>query len=171
MNLATINPIVITPPPAINTDSIIFGESKPAANYSQPQLALQFSPIPTHPAQSSSAEIQLSPALRIGQRDPAIWASQLVAGILEVLAGARSVSQLAMLLSPEVYAVINAHAQRLAGLSPRHRPLVRSVRVCMPTDEVAEAAVVIQGAKRSRAIALRLEVQHGRWRATAIVFG
>ena len=34
----------------------------------------------------------------------------------------------------------------------------------MPTDEVAEAAIVIQGAKRSRAIALRLEVQHGRWR-------
>lgn len=56
-------------------------------------------------------------------------------------------------------------------LSPRHRPLVRSVRVCMPTDEVAEAAIVIQGAKRSRAIALPLEVQHGRWRATAIVFG
>lgn len=41
----------------------------------------------------------------------------------------------------------------------------------MPTEDVAKAAVVIQGAKRSRAIALRLEVQHGRWRATAIVFG
>jgi len=171
MRTATMSPIVIAPPPALSNDSVIFGEPTSKPNFSQPQLALQFSPMSNHPAQGIVADIEVTPALRIGQRDPAIWAAQLVAGILEVLAGARSVSQLAMLLSPEVYAVINAHAQRLATLTPRHRPLVRSVRVCMPTDEVAEAAVVIQGAKRSRAIALRLEVQHGRWRATAIVFG
>jgi hypothetical protein len=171
MRSTTVNPIVIAPPPALVTDSVVFGEPIAKPNFSQPQLALQFSPMANHPAQSTGSEIEVSSALRIGQRDPAVWAAQLVAGILEVLAGARSVSQLAMLLSPEVYAVINAHAQRLAALTPRHRPLVRSVRVCMPTDEIAEAAVIIQGAKRSRAIALRLEVQHGRWRATAIVFG
>ena len=164
-------PIVITPPPVADEDSFTYEEKAVEPRYEQPQLALQYSPISPAETTSDNLEIQLSPNLRIGQRDPAIWAGQLVAGILEVLAGARSVSQLAMLLSPEVYAVINAHAQRLAKLSPRHRPLVRSVRVCMPTDEVAEAAVVIQGAKRSRAIAMRLEVQHGRWRATAIVFG
>lgn len=164
-------PIVIAPPPNADSDSYIFGETPDRNPNYQPQLALQYSPYLSDAEQSVSNDLQLSPNLRIGQRDPALWAGHLVAGILEVLAGARSVSQLAMLLSPEVYAVINAHAQRLAKLAPRHRPLVRSVRVCMPTEDVAEAAVVIQGAKRSRAIALRLEVQHGRWRATAIVFG
>lgn len=167
----TICPIVITTPPGAETDSFGYLEQSSPVKYSQPQLALQFSPLSKDSYLAETSAQSFSPNLRVGQKDPAIWASQLVAGILEVLAGARSVSQLAMLLSPEVYGVINAHAQRLAKLAPRHRPLVRSVRVCMPTDDVAEAAVVIQGAKRSRAIALRLEVQHGRWRATAIVFG
>lgn len=167
----TIQPIVIAPPPTAVDDGFTYGEEVTKPNFVQPQLALQFSPMTDSSSTINECELTLSPNLRIGQRDPAIWAAQLVAGILEVLAGARSVSQLAMLLSPEVYGVINAHAQRIAKLTPRHRPLVRSVRVCLPTDEVAEAAVVIQGAKRSRAIALRLEVQHGRWRATAIVFG
>lgn len=166
----TFSPIIISPPPTADDDSFEYFEQVSRPKYEQPQLALQYAPIVAREI-VDLPELQLSPNLRVGQRDPAIWAGQLVAGILEVLAGARSVSQLAMLLSPEVYGVINAHAQRIAKLTPRHRPLVRSVRVFMPTDEVAEAAVVIQGAKRSRAIALRLEVQHGRWRATAIVFG
>lgn len=166
----TFSPIIISPPPTADKDSFDYFEQASRPKYEQPQLALQYAPIVAREI-VDLPELQLSPNLRVGQRDPAIWAGQLVAGILEVLAGARSVSQLAMLLSPEVYGVINAHAQRIAKLTPRHRPLVRSVRVFMPTDEVAEAAVVIQGAKRSRAIALRLEVQHGRWRATAIVFG
>jgi hypothetical protein len=166
-----IHPIVISPPPLADQDSFDYHEKAVRPTHVQPQLALQFAPIAGCETRVDLPALHLSPNLRVGQRDPAIWAGQLVAGILEVLAGARSVSQLAMLLSPEVYGVINSHAQRIAKLTPRHRPLVRSVRVFMPTDEVAEAAVVIQGAKRSRAIALRLEVQHGRWRATAIVFG
>jgi hypothetical protein len=167
----SIQPIVIAPPPSAESDTFILGEYPKKDSHYQPQLALQFSPMRSDKNQDLAIDIQLSANLRVGERNPSIWAAKLVAGILEVLAGARSVSQLSMLLSPEVYSVIKAHAQQLANKSPRHRPLVRSVRVCMPTEDVAEAAVVIQGAKRSRAIALRLEVQHGRWRATAIVFG
>jgi hypothetical protein len=45
------------------------------------------------------------------------------------------------------------------------------VRVCEPADGVAEAAAVVHGPQRTRAVALRLEGMDGRWRVTAFQAG
>jgi hypothetical protein len=167
------HPIVITPTPQPNLDFIRLGEPNKHTPWNQGQLALNFSPMPGRPAFPEVSETLQFAGSKIPSDlpDPSVWAARLITGVLEVLAGSRSVQQLTTMLSPEVYNIISIHAQRMSGLTPRHRPMVRSVRVCLPSHGVAEAAVVIQGKKRSRAIALRLEMQHSRWRCTAIIFG
>jgi hypothetical protein len=55
--------------------------------------------------------------------------------------------------------------------APLRRPRVGTVRVCQPADGVAEAAAVVHGPQRTRAIALRLEGLDGRWRVTVFQAG
>jgi hypothetical protein len=57
--------------------------------------------------------------------------------------------------------------QRLAPRPER----VRSVHVSEPADGVAELSVVLVGAGRPRALALRLEGWDGRWICTALADG
>jgi hypothetical protein len=47
---------------------------------------------------------------------------------------------------------------------------VRSVHLCEPVDGVAEASVVVAGALRWWALALRLEGLNGRWVLTHVLF-
>jgi hypothetical protein len=49
--------------------------------------------------------------------------------------------------------------------------MVRSVRVCLPADGVAEASAVVVSRGRVLAVALRLEGLDGRWRMTALEVG
>jgi hypothetical protein len=48
---------------------------------------------------------------------------------------------------------------------------VRSLRVTQPADQVAELSATLQCGPRVRAVALRLEVRHGRWRCTRLEMG
>jgi hypothetical protein len=41
------------------------------------------------------------------------------------------------------------------------------VRVCIPAEGVAEASAVVDEGARTRALALRLEADDGRWRLLA----
>lgn len=95
------------------------------------------------------------------------WSVRLAQGIAEVLSGHRPVQQLTRWTDESVYEMLT---HRLTGRLPvtGPRPRVRSVRICRPRDGVLEATAVVDVSGRCRALALRLEADHGHWRCTAL---
>lgn len=95
--------------------------------------------------------------------------------VIEVLAGARDLDQLARWVTDDVYrtltkrVVLAARARRVKGQAPQ-RPAFSLGRViiCEPADGVIEAVVMVHQRARSRAVAIRLEGLDQRWRASAI---
>jgi hypothetical protein len=95
--------------------------------------------------------------------------------VLEVLAGARELDQLARWVSDDVYrhllkrVVLSTRARQARGASVV-RPTFRigNTLVCEPRDGVVEGVVIAHGKARTRAIAIRLEGLDSRWRASAI---
>lgn len=107
--------------------------------------------------------------------DPRPLVENLTRCVIEILAGARELDQIARWLTDDVYrhllkrVVLSSRARQAKG-TPALRPAfaVGSVLVCEPRDGVVEAAVVVRGRARVRAVAIRLEGLDRRWRATAI---
>jgi hypothetical protein len=107
--------------------------------------------------------------------DPQPLLENLTRCVIEILAGARDLEQIARWVDDDVYrsllkrVVIAARARQVRGQAPA-RPAFRlgSVRVCEPRDGVVEAVVIVHNRARSRAVAIRLEGLDRRWRATAI---
>ena len=107
--------------------------------------------------------------------DPVPLLENLTRCVIEILAGARELEQIARWLDEDVYRhllrrVVIASRARAAKTLPAARPVftIGSTHVCMPRDGVVEATVTVRGRTRSRAVALRLEGLDARWRATAI---
>ncbi len=116
---------------------------------------------------------QLTP-LRAVQPDPATWARRLLIGIVESAAGKRPLHQVAALLSPGVRSGLSADFDKAARVGCPHwlgGALVRSMRVSEPADGVAELSATVGTGRRVRAVAMRLEVRHGRWCCTRLVLG
>lgn len=95
--------------------------------------------------------------------------------VIEVLAGARELDQIARWVSDDVYrhllkrVVLSARARQVKGLrATRPTFTLGPTRVCRPRDGVVEAVVLVHSRARSRAVAIRLEGLDRRWRATAI---
>jgi hypothetical protein len=105
--------------------------------------------------------------------DAVRWARQMVQVIAEVLCGQRPATQLLRWTVPEVYEQVRSRtaARHRPGAAPLRGPRVGTVRVCQPADGVAEAAAVVHGPQRARAVALRLEGLDGRWRVTVFQAG
>ena len=88
---------------------------------------------------------------------PEAYLRRLLPVVLEVLAGRRPPSQLDRLLPSAVIAELAV----LPGVARR----VRSVRVCRPVPEVAEACATVTAGSRAEAMTVRLELDgSGRWR-------
>lgn len=107
--------------------------------------------------------------------DPATVARAVALASLEVLAGRRSVAQLARWLTPGVYESLQVRAgltQRVLGTSGGGRPpSIRRSRACRVDPQVLEASLVADDGLRVRAVALRLEGHRGSWRVTALEIG
>jgi hypothetical protein len=107
--------------------------------------------------------------------DPAPLLENLTRCVIEVLAGARELEQIARWVTDDVYrhllkrVLISQRARHAKGLVPT-RPsfTMGSTTVCEPRDGVVEAVVIVHNRARTRAVALRLEGLDHRWRATAI---
>jgi hypothetical protein len=107
--------------------------------------------------------------------DPRPLLENLTRCVVEILAGARELEQIARWVSDDVYrhllkrVVISSRARQAKGQKPT-RPsfVIGSTNVCEPRDGVVEAVVIVRGRARVRAVALRLEGLDKRWRATAI---
>lgn len=106
--------------------------------------------------------------------EPTSVCCSIVLVALEVLTGARSLSQLARWVTPELYEQLAARAavtERSLAPRPTQRPEVRRARVCRLGQRVAEASIVVQDGPRVRAVAVRLEERRGAWRAVALEIG
>jgi hypothetical protein len=106
--------------------------------------------------------------------DPAAWGRRLLIGITESAAGRRPLAQLVALLTPSVAQGIGRHVEHRAAPGGRHwlaAARVRSVRAAQPADEIAEVSATLQSGPRVHAVALRLEVRHGRWCCTRLELG
>jgi len=107
--------------------------------------------------------------------DPRPLLENLTRCVIEIIAGARDLEQIARWLDDAVYkmllkrVVISAQARQVTG-RPQTRPsfIIGSVTVCEPRDGVVEAVVIVRGRARARAVAIRLEGLDRRWRATAM---
>jgi len=107
--------------------------------------------------------------------DPRPLIENLTRCVIEILAGARELDQIARWLSDDVYrhllkrVVLSSRARQAKGAAAlRPSFAIGSVIVCEPRDGIVEASIVVRGRARVRAVAIRLEGLDRRWRATAI---
>ena len=106
---------------------------------------------------------------------PAGMLETLTRNVVEILAGARDLDQIARWVSDDVYrtllkrTVLSARARQARG-ERVSRPSITlgHTRVSEPADGIIEAVTIVHGRGRSRAVAIRLEGVDRRWRATAI---
>lgn len=107
--------------------------------------------------------------------DPMPLVENLGRSVMEILAGARELDQVARWVSDDVYrnlqtrVLASARARAVKKLAA-YRPtftLGRTI-VTFPVDDACEAVVIVHGRARTRSIAIRLQGLDGRWRATAI---
>lgn len=107
--------------------------------------------------------------------DPRPLLENLTRCVVEILAGARELEQIARWLSDDVYrnlvkrVVLSARAREARGMKVvRPSIVIGTTAICEPRDGIVEAAVVVRGRARVRVVAIRLEGLDRRWRATAI---
>ncbi len=107
--------------------------------------------------------------------DPTRTVATLAPAVMEVLGGLRPASQLIRWTSQDVQTALAQRAALAARMGQQARPgrppVVRAVQVCRPSEKIAEASVVVVEADRIRAVAIRLEADKRRWRATALEVG
>lgn len=101
--------------------------------------------------------------------DPAPLACTLAKAVMEALHGGTDLLPLARWIAPELREAIlrQQSLARRAGLTPATVRVLRA-RVSRPAATSAEVSIVVSDGERSRAMAMRLEDIHGRWRATVI---
>ncbi len=107
--------------------------------------------------------------------DPLLWTGQVVQAAMEVIAGTRPANQLRRSTSPKVHAMLArrfALAQRTARPGePPARPAVQALHACRVDAEVAEVSLICRLPGRVRAVAVRLQAAHGRWRIHELELG
>jgi hypothetical protein len=107
--------------------------------------------------------------------DPTEILQAIATSVVEVIAGVRSVDQIAALVSDQVYERLRAKVQARAQLDatsmrPKLAPkfAVRKVHQESPNPGIIESVVLLSSAVRTRAVTIRLEPVNKRWRATNI---
>ena len=107
--------------------------------------------------------------------DPSLILQYLAPAVIEVLAGVRDLDQISRWLCDEVYLQMRTHVVKSANVRAARgkatlRPSVDLGKMTYfsPARGVIEAVVVVHLANRARAVAIRLEGFHGRWRAKSL---
>ncbi|MGK9148802.1 3-hydroxyacyl-CoA dehydrogenase [Plantibacter flavus] len=107
--------------------------------------------------------------------DPRPLLENLTRSVIEVIAGARDLAQLARWITADVHTVLlkrvilAERARRVRGVTGTVPVItIGTITVSEPRDGAVEAVVMVHGRARSRAVAIRLEGLDGRWRATSV---
>jgi hypothetical protein len=117
----------------------------------------------------------LQPTSAASLPDPKPLLENLTRCVIEILAGARDLEQIARWVTDDVYrhllkrVVLSSRARQARGqVATRPAFAIGSTSMCAPRDGVVEAVIIVRGRARTRAVAVRLEGLDKRWRATAI---
>lgn len=147
----------------------------PPAADQPPPLQLAPDPRPARPRFVPDDFFGHQPSTSAELPDPRPLLENLTRCVIEVIAGARDLEQLARWVSDDVYrhllkrVVISTRARRAKGqVASRPTFSIGSMTVTEPRDGIVEAVVIVHGRARTRAVAIRLEGMDRRWRATAI---
>lgn len=134
--------------------------------------------LPVRPGHDGFQEADffgMQPSKRHELPDPEPLLINLTRSVIEVLAGARELEQLARWVSDDVYrhllkrVVLSARARAVKGQRAQRPALsIGHVHIAEPRDGVVEAVVIVHTRARARAVAIRLEGLDSRWRASAI---
>ena len=105
--------------------------------------------------------------------DPAPLLPAIATLVLEIIAGARSVDQVANLVSDQVYEKLRGKVTQRVREDNGRPPLmpkfaVGKIRTDSPRPGIIESVVLITMQQRTRAVTIRLEPFHKRWRATSV---
>lgn len=99
----------------------------------------------------------------------------LAPAVVEVIAGARNITQLAAHLSEEVYGRLRDRAIKVAQEQAKRGEVAKTPNLRVgkmknqePRDGVVESVVLVQSPTRTRAVTIRLEGINHRWRATSV---
>jgi hypothetical protein len=105
---------------------------------------------------------------------PEPWIEMMVSGVLESIHGVRDARQFARWMTQEVFHAVEARSK---SVQLRHqtlkKPIARpvfalgNVVINHPRDGVVEAAAVVHGPTRVRAVAIRMEGLDRRWLTTS----
>lgn len=116
---------------------------------------------------------QYSKTIELENPDPLL--KMLAPAVVEVMAGVRNISQLAAVLSDDVYQrlrdkAISVAQNRVRSGLPLKAPMISvgALQRKDPKDGVIESVVLVKSQTRTRAVTIRLEGINHRWRATAV---
>lgn len=131
----------------------------PTRNYRQVEHSETFTHQPT-------------PSSELPQPEP--WIEMMVSGVLESIHGVRDPRQFVRWMTQDVFHAVEARSK---SVQLRHqtlkKPIARpvfalgNVVINHPRDGVVEAAAVVHGPTRVRAVAIRMEGLDRRWLTTA----
>lgn len=99
-----------------------------------------------------------------------IWAANFCRYVLEVIEGARPLTQLSRWIRPDLYRALQLRLSWEGALGARRIGPVRVLRVRSRAcgEGAQEASVVSHDGKNARAAALRIEAFRGRWMVTRL---
>ena len=127
------------------------------------------------PAFDADDYFDQQPSPRATLPNPVPLLENLTRCVIEILAGARDLEQIARWVTDDVYrhllkrVVLSARARQATGrASARPSFSIGTTTAYEPRDGVVEAVVIVHGRARVRAVAIRLEGLDSRWRASAI---
>lgn len=107
--------------------------------------------------------------------EPGPWAAALAKCCLEAIIGVRDVQQLSRWLTPRLFTALARRAgltYRIRGAAaPGTQIFVLSHHVCSLDSDTHEVSISLSDGHRVRAVAVRVELFHSRWRATALEIG
>jgi hypothetical protein len=144
---------------------------------------LTSAPLTSAPLRDRASRTRFDPDDFFGQQpastsslpDPTPLLENLTRCVIEVIAGARDLEQVARWVTDDVYrhllkrVVISTRARQARGQrATRPAFSIGSTSIFEPRDGVVEAVIIVNGRARTRAVAIRLEGLDSRWRATAI---
>lgn len=174
------------PHPARNRDTATVAPFVEAgasvAEFELARAATGHAPVPRTLApvlpMGSGGDVRPGPSLDLedtADLSPSTLCATLARCVIEILAGARSLDQVARWVTDAVYVNLlrrNALAQRArqdsADSAPRPRVHIGDPKLSSPAKDVIESVVMVHQPARSRAVAIRLERHRSRWRASAI---
>jgi hypothetical protein len=123
------------------------------------------------PAKPAQAQAPTGHLPEDGRRpDPELVLPALARLVTEVLAGRRSLGQVAPMMTP---AVVTRLAARIRGQYrsdsvPTDRVSVRHAAACWVNDTACEGVVTVHDGRRTTALAIRIEHHAGRWRVAEV---